>query len=292
MNDTPQPYHLSTGGSVTPIPVDDLQWDNPLEDPRGILWLWEPPHPRATYVMGVDPSFGITGWARALRRQDDKKVHNGAIEIIRVGQGHYDAENFQPDAQVAEYAAPIDPEEIADVANLMGRLYCGNTEDGQCLSIVEVQPGPGLVTQRRMQNIHGYTNHFLWKTLDTASPRVTPYLGWVATPRTVRDLWVRCRHHILKGGFKVRSPWLVEEWQDAEGDVFWQHDKKYLAHHFDRTRAANLCLWAAHEWSFDVETVQSTSQEGAEQPDWQASDISTEDMMDAWAERMAELGDL
>jgi hypothetical protein len=292
VNDSPRPYTISPGGRVYPIPVADLEYDNPLQDPRGIIWLWEPPHPRANYVMGVDPTFGITGWDRALRTQDDKRVHNGAIELIRVGNGLPGMDDFSPDVQVGEYAAPIDPEDLADVANLLGRLYSGRDEDGQSLSIVEVHPGPGLVTQRRLINTHGYTNHFVWKTQDAMSPRQTAYLGWVASPRTVRDLWVRCRHHILKGGFEARSPWLVEEWQDAEGDVFWQHDKKYLAHHFDRTRAVNMALWAAHEWTFDVETKPSKVEEGGKRASWQASDMSEEGLMDAWEERWEEIGEM
>lgn len=291
MSNTPQPYHVSSGGRVWPLDQNELRYDDVMKDPRGILWLWEPPSKTAHYVMGVDPTFGITGWERALRTQDDKRTHNGAIEVVRVGYGAPGSPNFTPDVQVAEYAAPIDPEDLADVANLLGRLFSGYDEDGQCLAIVEVHPGPGLVTQRRMLNVHGYTNHFVWKTLDSVAPRPSNYLGWVATPRSVRDLWVKCRHHILKGGFTAKSPWLVEEWQDAEGDVFWQHDKKFLEHHFDRTRAVNLCLWAAHEWTFDVETVQSSAEEGPQKPNWQASDISAADLESEWEDRWAELSD-
>ena len=112
-------------------------------DPRGIIWLYEPPSPRARYVMGVDASQGRTGWSRYNRTEDDSEIDNGAIEVIRLGTGEPGHPGFTPDVQVAEYAAPIDPYDLATVANTMGRLYGGRNEDGQALAIIEVYPGPG-----------------------------------------------------------------------------------------------------------------------------------------------------
>src|SRR5262245_12722392 len=94
-------------------------------DPRGIVWIYEPPITRAKYVMGVDPTFGKPQWNRFNRTEDDHVVDNGAIEIIRVGRGEPGKEGFRPDVQVCEYAAPVDPYDLAAIANALGRLYAG-----------------------------------------------------------------------------------------------------------------------------------------------------------------------
>ncbi len=274
---TPQPYRI--GSSTLLEPMTEAQLD---KDPRGIIWIWEPPRPNATYVLGCDPTVGLVGWDRTLRVADDAKTDNGAIEIIRVTE--------KKDYQVAEFAAPIDPEELADVANALGRLYGGADEDGQCLAIVESN-NSGLLTIRRMLNDHGYTNHFVWKYLDSAIPKPTHSLGWYATPKSVQLLWVRSSRHILKGNIDIRSPWLVEEMTDAEMDPDKMTAKAIYGRHDDRLRAINLAIWAAHEWSIDVETEKQEVSTGADRADWQATDCTAEEMMDAWNERFCELSE-
>src|SRR5262245_61875959 len=106
--------------------------------------------------MGVDATQGRTGWNRYNRQEDDSAVDNGAIEILRCGRGEPGHPGFIPHAQVAEYAAPIDPYDLATVANALGRLYGGRDEDGQALAIIEVYPGPGGPTQRTMMEKYGY----------------------------------------------------------------------------------------------------------------------------------------
>src|SRR6266436_2478220 len=142
--------------------------DPDYDDPRGMLWLWEPPRRNANYIVSCDPSYGIAGWNRFLKRENDEEVDNGAVEVIRCGN---------PDVQVAEFAAPVDAEDIAMVVNFLGRMYCGTSEDEQALAIVEVQPGPGLLTQRELINRYGYTNLFPWQHLDSMAVEVTRAYG-------------------------------------------------------------------------------------------------------------------
>ncbi|KKK58258.1 hypothetical protein LCGC14_3046250, partial [marine sediment metagenome] len=85
-------------------------------DPRGILWIYEQPQPNADYVVGVDPTLGLSSWTRYARTRDDVDTDNGAIEVIKVGK---------LDVQVAEYAAPINALDLAEAANAIGRLYKG-----------------------------------------------------------------------------------------------------------------------------------------------------------------------
>jgi hypothetical protein len=180
---------------------------------------------------------------------------------------------------------------LGDVANVLGRVYGGSEDEGQCLVIIEVYPGPGLITLRRMINYHSYTNHFVFKNMGGIQPRATHSLGWTANQKSVRDLWIRSRRHILKGGLVHRSPWLVEEWTDCEMDYVKQTGQA-ISGHDDRVRAMNLALWAAHEWSFEVDSRRQPVEEGGRSKvDWQASDCSAEQMAGEWEERMAELLD-
>lgn len=256
------------------------------DDPRGLVCIFEPPSPRETYVMGIDPTVGIVGWNRELRTRDDYRTDNGAIVVIAVGR------NGKPDRQVAEYAAPIDPEDLADVADCLGRLYAGNDENGECLCIIEVYPGPGLLTQRKMINHLGYSNMFVWKYLDSLAARPTQSLGWQSSPKSVRDLWIRGTRHITKGLITIRSPFLAEELSDCEADQLKMTAKASFGSHDDRARAALMAIWAAHDWSYQVELdTPVTVSEGNQNRNWQSSDISYDKMKEAWEERWDQLSE-
>ena len=95
----------------THIPTMDANYleENFDGDPRGILWAYEEPKLNADYVVGVDPTLGLSSWTRYSRTRDDVDTDNGAIEVIRVGK---------PDVQVAEYAAPINALDLAEAAKI------------------------------------------------------------------------------------------------------------------------------------------------------------------------------
>jgi hypothetical protein len=272
----PELYNIGHTGSLTVAsPPDDL-------DPRGLVVMLEPPSNRETYVMGVDPTVGIVGWHRQFRTRDDLRTDNGAIEIIKVGR------DGKPDIQVCEYAAPIDPEDLADVCNVLGRLYGGNSDDGQCLCIIEVYPGPGLLTQRKMLNSLGYTNMFIWKYLDSIAVRMSTSLGWQSSPKSVRDLWIRGTRHITLDKVRVLSPYLAEELAHCETDELKMTAKASSGKHDDRVRAFLMAIWAAHDWSYQVDTVK-TEVTTTKPVDWQRSDISAAKMYEEWSDRFAEM---
>jgi hypothetical protein len=272
----PELYRVGDDGALTACPPPDNV------DPRGLVLILEPPSPRETYVMGIDPTVGIVGWDRRFRTRDDLKTDNGAIEIIKVGR------SGKPDVQVAEYAAPIDPEDLADVANVLGRLYAGNEESNECLCIIEVYPGPGLLTQRKMINTLGYTNMFVWKYLDSMSPKTTTSLGWTSSPKSVRDLWIRGTRHISLDKIKILSPYLVEELAHCEVDELKMTAKASSGKHDDRVRAFLMAIWAAHDWSYQIEErkVEVTTHD---ERDWQRSDVSAAKMYEMWDERFEQL---
>ena len=163
-------FQIQGCGLLEPISVD--AHDHLDHDSRGLIKIFEPPMPRAYYAMGVDVSNGLTNWTRELRTDADTRTDNGAIEIVRRGM------NGAPDVQACEYAAPLEPEDLADVANGLGRLYCGQDDTQQAMCIIEIYPGPGMRTQREMINKYHYYNMFVWKYIDTIVSKPTNSLGW------------------------------------------------------------------------------------------------------------------
>jgi len=267
-----QPYTI---GSQVLVP--NLSPQNYDQDPRGYIWLWEKPIHTATYVMAIDPSVGRTGWCRATRTEDDYRTDNGAIFIMRCGV------NGLPDTQVAEYAGPVDAEEIGTIANALGRLYAGKEEMAIC--IIEMYPGPGLLTYRRMMDL-GYTNHFVWKYLDNAGGALK--FGFWPGRESNKYLWIRASRHFHNKGLVVKSPWLVEEMRNCEVDPVKMWGRAVYGTHDDRVRAMMMALWAAHDWSMQVDTATPVVTEG-KVVDWQRSDITAEQLADAWEERFLEL---
>ena len=244
-------------------------------DPRGILWVWELPRKSATYFMGVDPTSGITGWNRFSRCKEDRKVNNGAIEILRQGNPG------QPDIQVAEFASPNDPFELGYYANIMGRLYSG-MEDDQCVCILETYPGPGGMTLRQMVEC-GYVNFWKWQYYAEATPGQTQTIGWTASQKSNRDLWTKASAHLVRKGLIIRSQHLAEEYANCRYNV----EKQYAENpnnnkgHGDRRRAMDLAIWAANGWSLDFERTMEPVNTGPV-VDWQATDMSWEQIMEGW----------
>lgn len=263
--------------------------DVPDYDGRGGCILFEPPDPRGNYVMGIDAAQGRTGWNRFSRSDDDTEIDNSAIEVIRVGQGELGTPGFRPDRQVAEFAGPIDPFDLAKVANALGRIYGGRNEDGQAGCIIEVYPGPGGPTQRTMMEQYGYTNMYQWQYLDTGLPsdRSKFDYGWYSTKQSMQHLWTRGLRLIHRKQLVFKSQFLVEEFADCEMDNVKLRGAAARGHD-DRVMACLLAIWMGHNWTFSIETTQSRVEQGPV-VEWQATDISTDRLVDAWEERWAEL---
>lgn len=281
------PSEFRIGGRSKLLRANDSVYDG---DPRGLIYLFEPPSPRARYIIGVDATQGRTGWSRYSRTEDDSAIDNGAIEVIRLGRDEPGHPNYQPAVQVAEYAAPIDPYDLATVANALGRLYGGRDEDGQALCIVEVYPGPGGPTQRTMMEKYGYTNMYRHQYLDTGAPGEQGKFdfGWYSSKQSMQHLWTRGLRAIHRKQLVFKSPYLVEELADCEMDLVKLRGAAASGGHDDRATAILLCIWAGFNYTFNIEPVQSRVEVGPT-VEWQATDISTERMSSAWEERWEEL---
>jgi len=244
-------------------------WEQIQLDPRGVLLVWEPPNPHAHYVMGMDATEGITGWTRALRTEGDEKTDNGAIEIFRP-DGEYQLvwkeshgrkipiideatgkqKRHYRDVQVAEWAGPCDAVELARIANILGRIYAGDAED-QCQLIWEAWPGVGMLATQELIRL-GYGNLWMWEYIDSAVEE-TDRPGWRSTPTSQRILWYRARRHLMSHHVRMPSKFLREEYANAEVDLTKMRAKAAYGYHDDRFMAANLCFWAGHRWTYDVD---------------------------------------
>lgn len=295
MNDFQGSYHIS--GSNMHLAAESEE--AVLEDPRGLLLMWEEPKGWAKYIMASDPSVGITGWNRGARTNGDHKTDNGVIQVFRPnaikmplfkdGKPWIDpvtkVQKFVlRDLQVAEFAAPIDTVELARVANVIGRMYCGDA-DGMCEFIYESYPGPGpLMTQELIRL--GYGNLWMWEYFADSVAAQTSSIGWHATARSTKLLWTRARRHLMNRQVKIMSPFLVEEYANAVSDVQNQTAVGAYGNHDDRMRAANLALWAGHKWELDPEINEETVTASAA-TDWQHVAPTLDDhgsYRDAWSE--------
>ncbi len=275
MSHFPEMFQIGTAGRIDK--TDPREWD---QDPRGILWLWEPPSKGARYVLGADPTVGRTSWTRYSRVKEDHATDNAALEIIKVGK------DGAKDVQVAEYAAPVDAFEFGYIINMLARLYAGEEEES-CKVIIEVFPGPGAGTLQTVLQC-GLTNLFRWEYYGDSVATPTKALGWHANQRTNRDLWVKASRHMILQQVIVRSPWLVEEISDARLNV----EKDYAENpggHDDRMRAFCLALWVANSWSMSTERI-TQKVTTTEHVDWQASDMSLEDIQASWGDVFDRLG--
>jgi hypothetical protein len=240
--------------SATEVPQDTV-------DPRGLLWVWEPPSPRHEYIVSVDPTVGIPGWNRQLRTKDDLHTDNAAIEVFR-----------RPGIQVAEFAAPIDVYDLAGICNYVGKMYAGNSEDGQALMGIEVYPGPGWQVQTELVQKYGYQNFPPWLVMGKGMTQMpTGKFGWYSTKSTRVDLWTRCTSLLQRREVVLRSPWLIDEMADCTPDSFYAiTGRARNGLHDDRVVSTLLNIWWLNEWSLDPEPTDRDTRESTTPLNYQA----------------------
>lgn len=282
-------YRIITGGHLL-RPRLDVLLGKPVDDitpaqARGYVWLFESPQPGQTYVIGVDPTFGIAGWAPELSTDEDLNTDNACVSVWRIGR---DGRDYQ----AAEFAAPVDVYELAPVVNGLGRLYSGNNEMGQAHVILEVYPGPGWPAEQSLIHHYGYINYYRPRYINDLTYAPSKGIGWQAGPKQVRDLSLFTRKHVQALKPVIRSPWLLAEMQDCQLDP-----EKFTIHaegsgiHDDRVRAASLAWWAAHDFTKQVQIPESSKiEQGAKPRSWQMSDMSAEEQKAAWEDRFEEIG--
>lgn len=298
----PQPYRvIESKQTLSPIKRTDGWMNLTNDEALGIVWMFEQPDWKSTYVIACDPAMGITGWDRTIPQ--DNKTDNTAIEVFRLGKREiktHDEEGNEKtilvptDYQVAEYAAPVDYEQAAAVINALGRIYKGRGSMGTAHCIIEVYPGPGWMVEKTLISKYGYLNFYHRKYIDTVLPQQSKGIGWQATRQSVRDLWIHGVRHITNGNVVVRSPWLHSEMKTTDPIKFQTYvSEAQSGFHDDRLRAAMLAFWAAHDFSSQVKVeTKSTIEKGDKPKNWQASDLSADSLRDEWEKRFHEIGEL
>jgi hypothetical protein len=285
----PQPYTISPH-TLTPVRLGPA---DPLDDPRGLILVWEPPDPRASYFIGVDTAGGIPNWSRHSRTQNDDTSDNGVISIWRHAR--------TGDVQVAEYAGPVEEQTLALYAYLLGRMFAGADETGEAPMIIEVAP-KGLACQQALAYQYGYSNFYRWQRIvDGVLIDDTDQFGWQSNRRSMQALWAHGRYHINQSRVIVRSRWLVSELRTCINDPLKHRAAAMSGFHDDRVIAAMLALWMANGWSsFDFTTDPAERQPSSRAPvqtvaerkaTWQESDMTYEQMLEAWDRRMDEIMD-
>lgn len=249
------------GFQAGPVGFFSLPEDfDPAHEARGVLWMWEMPRRDATYVIGFDPTYGITGWTPWNATQDDHKTDNAAIEVIRIG-GLVTGPDGKPyqekDTQVAEWAAPVDYACSAATANAIGKLYRGTADEEGCLLNLETT-GPGLAVFPVLWGTYGYTNQFIQKYLDSPAPQRKINYGFWASKSSNHLLWQKGVRHIWTDTLKINSPWLLEEIADANALRFVAGSRDGEPSHDDRFRALLLAIWAGHDFRMDLGDVENT----------------------------------
>lgn len=269
-----------------------------VHESRGIVWMFEEPKPKAQYIIGVDPAFGITGWDRSIT-QDDQDNDNSAIEVFRLGtrdvvtetSGKKSTIRVPTAYQVAEYAAPVDYAKTAEVINLLGRLYAGVGAMGVAHTICEVYPGNGWMVEKELISQYGYLNFYQPKFINTLLPQTAKGIGWQANQKSVRDLWIMGTRKINNRDVVIRSPWLISEMETTEPVKFLSYTSEAASgFHDDRLRAAMLALWAMFDFSSQVRVITDQKVEHNKRPsNWQQSDMSADRLSDAWNQRFRDI---
>ena len=73
----------------------------------------------------------------------------------------------------------------------------------------------------------------------------------------------------MNGQAIIRSKFLLEEYSNAEIDMTKMRARAAYGYHDDRFMAANMCLWAGHKWTYEMEAQEEQVSETAAPMDYQ-----------------------
>lgn len=257
------------------------EWDGKSNN---VLLVYEwPPRRDATYVIGVDVSYGV-GKDRY------------ALFVNRVGNRH------MPDEQVAEISGQLSPIDVAVPCWIVGHMF--NDRDGiPAKMAIETNLGsPGLMTQVELQRM-GYSNFYIWKKLNDIDGGYTKQIGWQTTPGTRAPLTKMGVEYINRGDWHINSPVFIDEMKTfvdlgpTKAGRYMEHFEHAPGCTDDCLFAGFIALWVSHE--DDQRNIaqermdQSMRQDAMKQPgyrpvNYQTMAVFPEDEIISWDDAQAD----
>jgi hypothetical protein len=150
-----------------------------LDDERGKLWVWEEPQKGKFYTVGIDIASGRAG-------------DYSAIQVL------------QSMRQVASYRGKLAPDELADVASWIGKVY------NNALLIPE-RNGIGLATVLKLINDLHYSNVYTYQRLDTTTGSVSNDYGFTTTGKSRAAILEEVSARIRRGELEVKDERTLSE---------------------------------------------------------------------------------
>jgi len=209
-------------------------WDfDPEIPPMNALIMYEPPDPKFTYTVGVDPGWGLGA---------DRSV----IHVLRNGTMH------SPDTQVAEFISDeLNVHALTPICYTIGCLYGNASEELEALMSVECNISDDIVHNLRFK--YNYTNLFVWKYYDNVKRMFSNKLGWWTNARTRPKLINKAIQYIQKEWWNIRSPWMIYEMRKIKKQDADAQARASSGFHDDIFMAGVIAMWSAHDLEFSEE---------------------------------------
>jgi hypothetical protein len=180
-------FYLNSGyitagrkGKLVVPPHDEGTPPKPIfmDDPKGILTIWEWPKSDVTYCIGTDASMGqrgaedqeSSGKEYQTSSDADSKTTNDACAAICM------SEDYRQVAELETYM--IDPESFAEEVAALGWYYGGEKNPAWVMPEVGCQ-GAGIAMAYHLRDI--YSRICLWEKLDSPRQKKVKSLGWEAS---------------------------------------------------------------------------------------------------------------
>lgn len=160
-------------------------------NPSGKLRIWEPPEDQLHYSLGVDSCAGYDTSDYAV------------VEVVR--HPYYDRQGvFHEAAQVAEFRAKVNPEELASVTSLLGTYY------NRGLVVAESNTY-GLATLNELTRVLHYGRVYKRKRKTKRTDEEMEEIGFHTTGSTKPLLIGQLRGALDSGELEVRSAVCIAE---------------------------------------------------------------------------------
>jgi len=181
---------LKTKHQKAPIKTGNLEWLDPehpeksgvkfIDDPKGLLWIWEEPKQLGCYCIGGDVAEGL------------EKGDYSDLDVM-------DRDAFK---QVAQWHGHIDPDLLGAEAVKLARYY------NSAWVGVEVN-NHGLTTNKAIIKLK-YSRLYIRKTLDEREPDLTDKLGWQTNTLT-RPIMLDDYRKAIRDGLIIHSERTISE---------------------------------------------------------------------------------